>query len=236
MKIIGHRGAAGEAPENTLRSAEAAIASGADGIEFDVRCVGQELVVIHDDSVDRTTHERGKLEAMSYEQVRAIRTIGGERIPRFDEMLEVACRTPFVNIEIKENDIVDAVLASSRQTVMALPHPPLLVFSSFHQKATEELATKIADDRFKLGVLCDQDAHLALELAADLKAWSIHYPREAVSERVVSRTHALGAKAYVYTVNNTEDYRACLEAGCDGIFTDFPRQMKSLAAQGSIAP
>ena len=72
MLMIGHRGAMGCAPENTLLSIHKAIELGADWVEIDVHCVADKLLVIHDETVDRTTNGRGKLIDYSFEELRAL--------------------------------------------------------------------------------------------------------------------------------------------------------------------
>src|SRR6476646_6451219 len=87
--IIGHRGAAGLEPENTLRSFTRALRIGVDAIELDVYCVDGKLVVIHDDTLERTTNGRGDVMAMSYDALRRLDAGSGERIPTLDEVLDL---------------------------------------------------------------------------------------------------------------------------------------------------
>src|SRR5213593_3287192 len=88
---IGHRGAAGYAPENTLRSIEQAIALGCDLVEVDVRRTRDgDLVLLHDERVDRTTNGKGNVAEMTLKDLRTLDAGGGPRIPTLQEALHVA--------------------------------------------------------------------------------------------------------------------------------------------------
>src|SRR5215468_1025511 len=99
--IIGHRGAAGLEPENTLRSFARAIEIGVDAIELDVYCVDDHLVVIHDDTLERTTNGRGDVMAHSFAALRRLDAGHGERIPTLDEVLAQMPAHFTVNVELK---------------------------------------------------------------------------------------------------------------------------------------
>jgi len=99
---VGHRGAAGHEPENTLRGFRRAMELGADMVELDVQiCSSGEMVVIHDDTVDRTTNGTGAVDELTFEELRRLDAGGGERIPTLDEVIDVADREIGVNVELK---------------------------------------------------------------------------------------------------------------------------------------
>src|SRR5579884_3789243 len=85
---IGHRGARGHEPENTVRSVRRALELGADGIEIDVYFVDGELIVIHDPTLDRTTNGRGRIVRKTFAQLRSLDAGKGERIPTLREIFE----------------------------------------------------------------------------------------------------------------------------------------------------
>ncbi|MCC7356472.1 MAG: glycerophosphodiester phosphodiesterase, partial [Candidatus Doudnabacteria bacterium] len=110
MIVIGHRGAAGYEPENTLRSFEKAISLGVDMIEFDVRrCKSGELIIIHDDNVDRTTNGKGKVSELNLDTLQQFDAGKGEHIPTLIETLQFINRRVKVDIEIKEENIATDV-------------------------------------------------------------------------------------------------------------------------------
>ena len=105
---LGHRGASAHTPENTLLAFRRALELGADGIEVDIqRTADGELVLIHDDAVDRTTNGTGIVGEMTYAALAALDAGEGERIPTLTEMLRWATDAipggvaPFLNLELK---------------------------------------------------------------------------------------------------------------------------------------
>ena len=110
-QILGHRGASAEAPENTLAAFELAARMGADGVELDVHLTSDnEVVVIHDDTVDRTTNDTGAVRGMTFAQIRELDAsmgkprFSGAKIPTLAEVHELLRPTGMiVNVELKEN-------------------------------------------------------------------------------------------------------------------------------------
>ncbi len=101
FSCIGHRGAKGLEPENTLRSIRRALDLGVDGVEIDVYFVDGQLVVIHDDTLERTTNGRGRVEEQSFDYLRSLDAGKGEKIPTLCEVFETVNRRAFINIELK---------------------------------------------------------------------------------------------------------------------------------------
>ena len=123
MLIVGHRGAAGHEPENTLRSVEAALRLGANAIEIDVHQVEGRLVVIHDDRLERTTNGEGRLAAHSLAALRALDAGQGERIPTLDEVIELVAGRAELVIELKGADTAEPVARLLRsQKPQVSPH------------------------------------------------------------------------------------------------------------------
>ncbi len=111
MRLIAHRGFAATAPENTIAAVQSA-AEYADAVEFDVRrCGSGELVVIHDETVDRVTGGVGAVADSSLEELQSLTVLqSGERVPTLEEMLEVVPPSVEINLEMKELDIAADVL------------------------------------------------------------------------------------------------------------------------------
>ena len=103
VKVIGHRGAAGLEPENTLRSIGKAIELGVDQVEIDVRLTkDRRLVVIHDPTVGRTTNGQGYVKDFTFEELRRLDAGKGERIPSLEEVLSLTKGKIVLQIELKE--------------------------------------------------------------------------------------------------------------------------------------
>src|SRR5262249_34681489 len=137
--IIGHRGAAGLEPENTLRSFARAIEIGVDAIELDVYYVDGHLVVIHDDTLERTTNGRGDVMAQSFDGLRRLDAGGGERIPTLDEVFATVPSGFTVNVELKGPGTAEPVArciadnADVDALVSSFDHPEL---TRFHAAAS----------------------------------------------------------------------------------------------------
>ena len=101
MRIFAHRGASAQAPENTLAAFELALTQGAWWLELDVQCLEDELVVLHDDTLDRTTDGEGPLAALTLAQLRALDAGQGERVPLLRELLERLAGRAALNVELK---------------------------------------------------------------------------------------------------------------------------------------
>jgi len=111
FEIVGHRGAPGKAPENTLLSFERAIGIGVDWIELDVRMSRDGvLVVIHDETVDRTTDGKGKVSDMSFDELKKLDAGAGQRIPSLQQAIDLARDRVRMDIEIKEKGIEEGVV------------------------------------------------------------------------------------------------------------------------------
>ncbi|MCP5201680.1 MAG: glycerophosphodiester phosphodiesterase [Gammaproteobacteria bacterium] len=232
--VIGHRGAAGDYDENTLAAFRHAAACGVDGIEFDVRQLDDALIVLHDDTLERTTDGHGHYKAQSLAALRALRTPRGEQIPLLHEVLETM-PAGLVNVEVKEAGIAPAVLAALRAWLATRPQRAAdLLLSSFDGPTT----TALADGRggaMRLGVLYarEEGFDAALARARALGAWSLHLPLADVDAAAIARVHGDGLRALVYTVNAERDLARCHASGVDGVFSDFP--VRALASVRRLA-
>jgi glycerophosphoryl diester phosphodiesterase len=138
---IGHRGAAGHAPENTLAAIETGIRLGVDFVEIDVRRTADGvLVALHDASVRRTTDGRGRVDAVSLRQLRAFNAGNGERIPTVEEVLKsVAASRVGLMLELKVTGTAPLVV----DTVRAVEFKNPLIYASFlHDELTQVRAVE----------------------------------------------------------------------------------------------
>ncbi len=219
--IIGHRGAAGLEPENTLRSFARAIELGVDAIELDVYCVDGELVVIHDDTLERTTDGHGDVMASSFDVLRRLDAGNGERIPTLAEVLQLAQSRVIVNIELKGANTAARVAAC----IAAHPRVDVLVSSFDHGELARFRAIA---QHTRVAPLFHRTVTHMFDIAASLQAWSVN-----LSERLATaeRLHAIAENGYrvlVYTVNDLTLGARLKADGADGIFTDFPDRMLHL--------
>ncbi len=182
--VLGHRGYSAKYPENTLLAFRKAIEAGADGIELDVWLTKDgEVVVIHDETVDRTSNGSGKVKEMTLEELKALDFGSGEKIPTLEEVFEVVPEDAIVNVEIKDADAVEKTA-----DIIGGNNPGRVIVSSFLIDALREY--RKLDSETKLGILIDREEVLAQlpQLIAELRPWSINPPIDAMEILGVEKT------------------------------------------------
>lgn len=224
---IGHRGARGHAPENTLLSIDTGIRLGADMIEFDVQRCEDELVVIHDPRLERTTDGAGRVEDSKFDYLRRLDAGQGQQVPTLQEVLDlVGTRVP-LNIEIKSAGGTAARVATLLREACADGWTPSqFLVSSFHLPELYEFkqaAPEIPIAALVCGVPLDWAA-----CAMELGAQALNISAEFADARLLQDAHARGLKMYVYTVNHIDDIRRLRDAGFDGVFSDYPDRVLSV--------
>jgi glycerophosphoryl diester phosphodiesterase len=227
--VIGHRGARGHAPENTLLGIDTGIALGAPWVEFDVQLhPSGALLVFHDLTLDRTTNGSGFLADQPLAALRALDAGGGQTIPTLQEVLDLVDQRVGVNIELKSaGGTAEAVAAVIRSYVDAGWPVDKFLVSSFHLPELwefKQLAPEIPIGALLCGVPLDW-AGCALELGAA----TLNLSSEFVDPRLIADAHAHGIKVYVYTVNDVAEMRLLRGMGVDGVFTDHPDRALALA-------
>jgi len=220
MLIIGHRGAAELAPENTLKSVQVAIDSGIDMVEIDIAlCRTGETVLMHDDKVDRCTNGKGYIADLSFDFLRKLNAGEGERIPTLQEVIDLIDGRRPLNIEIKgkgssdkvaqiiHNEINNNGRSSEDFLVSSFDHSELVCF--------KQLCPGI---RISPIISCHPVALAAL--AEDMGAWSLNMKREYVSREIVEDAHRRGIKVLIFTVNHPEELSRMEKLKVDGVFTN----------------
>jgi glycerophosphoryl diester phosphodiesterase len=219
---IGHRGAAGYEPENTLRSFQRAVQLGADMVELDVHlCASGELVVIHDDTVDRTTDGSGSVGGMTLGELRALDAGKGEKIPTLDEVFTALQGRAAVDVELKGlgtaepvYELVDGLVRRRRWALSDV------LVTSFDWGMLEELRS--LSDRIRLGPLVYKEPFRALRFAPEIRAHSVNPFHEYVDAGYVREAHRLGLAVYPWTVNEAADIERVKGLGADGVISDYP--------------
>ncbi|NKF20817.1 glycerophosphodiester phosphodiesterase [Solimonas marina] len=221
LTVIGHRGARGHAPENTLLALDTGIRLGADWLEFDVQLADGELWLMHDLSVDRTTNGHGLLTAMSADAIRALDAGEGQAVPTLREALDLIDNRAGVNIELKTwNGCAQAVAAVLRDVIADGWPAERFQVSSFHHPELWEfhaLLPQVPIGALICGVPLDWAA-----CASELGAQILSVSSEFVDDKLVRDAHARGLRLYVYTINEPAEMQALRALGVDGLFSDFP--------------
>ncbi|WP_088331320.1 glycerophosphodiester phosphodiesterase family protein [Lacimicrobium sp. SS2-24] len=221
MLVIAHRGASAVAPENTLLAIEKAMEMGVDGIEIDVHAVGDELIVIHDRWLHRTTNGKGRVSDMSFDDLRRLDAGQGQRIPTLWEVMTQVGGRCSLNIELKGISNVIPVLRLVDRAVAELNFTPnQFLLSSFNHHLLFEIK-QIRPD-LQVGALTASCPLDYAAFAVALQAYSVHIELNFVNPPFVADAKEKGLQVYVYTVDELVDMEMLVSWGVDGIFTNVP--------------
>ncbi|MCE5259562.1 MAG: glycerophosphodiester phosphodiesterase [Chloroflexi bacterium] len=236
--IYAHRGARDVAPENTLAAFKAAVSAQADGVECDVsRCATGEIVILHDDRLDRTTNGVGLLSQIAFQALRQLDAgawfapeFTGERLPTLEELLNLAGNSLRLNIEIKgmseQDDGLEVEIAG---LLRQHGQQDSTIISSFNPFALRRMHT--ADPEIGCALLYTQDSPIYPLLPAvidKLTLKALHPEFSLVDEAYVTRAHKRGYLVNVWTVNEQDDMLRMINLGVDGIITDHPALLRKL--------
>ncbi|GAA1888568.1 glycerophosphodiester phosphodiesterase [Streptantibioticus ferralitis] len=221
---IGHRGVMGVEPENTLRSFVRADREGLDGIELDLHLSKDgALVVMHDETVDRTTDGSGAIKDYTLAELRELDAGQGERVPVFEEVLDAVPDRP-VQAEIK--DVAAArVLAEVLRERALLERVSVL---SFHDEALWEVRQLLPEVRTVL--VAGRTGTDFVSRAQAVGARLVSLELNKLSLDVVERCHAADIEVMAWTVNTPRDLALARALGLDGAATDVPDIKRAVEA------
>ena len=218
IKVLGHRGCAGLEPENTIRAFKKAVNLKVDLIEFDVRMTkDKELVVIHDEKVDRETNGKGYVRDFTFEEIRKLNIRKNEKIPSFEEVINLLKKEgPIIVIEIKEPETLKKVLEIVKKE--KLKNKVLII--SFWQDVIKKI--KEIEPEIKTGIIFKKKIAKIIPLMKNAKAevLCLNYP--AVDEKIVEDCHKNNVKLNVWTVNEVKDIERMIRLKVDIIASDYP--------------
>lgn len=233
MRIIGHRGARGEAPENTLGGFQYIQDLGIRAVEFDVRQLNdQALIVIHDDQMLRTTgqdkrlYECNQQDLDHYNHAVSWSTWNKfEPTPRLHQTLNLIHNFDHIEVEVKS--VADD--AAAEQLSVALEHQlqgfeNSVIITSFDAKIHRALAK--LQSKFKRGLLIeDTRGHMAIDDAFSLGCCHIGWMNELATNELIQATHAAQLNISVWTVNDIDRAKQLRDLGVQGLITDYPKRM-----------
>ena len=219
---IGHRGAAGYEPENTLLSFKKALELNVDMVELDVQaCKSGQLMVIHDLKVDRTTNGTGYVCDKTFDELRTFDAGKHQSIPTLQEVLDLIDKNMKVNIEIKSEGIARTIFNVIDEYVnqKGWNWEDFLVASFNHYELQEfsQLTTQVKTGTIIAGIPIGYS-----KCADELNSYSVHTSKEFLNQALVDDAHKRGLKVYAYTLNESEDVQKIKALGVDGIFSNFP--------------
>ena len=220
MLRIGHRGAAGHAPENTIAAIHAGISLGVDFVEMDVqRTRDGRLVVMHDALVDRTTDGTGLVSEMSWDELRLLDAGDGEGVPSVEAALAAADGRAGVMLEVKMLGIGPELY----RAVQAAGFSGAVVYASFLH--AEILAIRRIDPLAKTLALIEGVPLSGTAFAREAGATLVGMALDSASGEFVSALHDAGLEVWVYTVNEPRLIERAIALGVDGVISDFPERV-----------
>ena len=218
MLNIAHRGASAYKPENTLASFQKAIDLNVDMIEFDIRLSkDKKIVVIHDETVDRTTNGRGKVRNKDLEQLKLLNAGDGESIPTLEEVLTLIGGRCLINIEIAERGIAKRLVEALQPFYYMWDS---IVISSFSFKELKIFYYYMPT--MKVSYLSERLTVRNMKEISQLPIYSLNLSKELLKEDLVEWLHSMDFKVFAFTVNTEEGLNQMRNLNVDGIFTDSP--------------
>ena len=218
--VTGHRGCGTKGigtlePENTVQSIVRAIGLGADQIEIDAQLTADHhVVVIHDETVDRTTDGSGRVAHYTLESIRNLDAGLGERIPTLEEVIDVARGKVVLQIELKGRDVQDEVVRIVKKRDMI----DKVVLTSFRHEAVRK--AKALEHRIRTGVLFLCAPVDSTQLAINAHANNLHPNVDYVDSAMIDAAHRCGLKVFVWNADTQEKAKEMLRYGVDGIGTN----------------
>lgn len=236
MLITAHRGASGAAPENSISALKTAIAHGANMVEFDVQQTRDgEIVLFHDQSINRTTGGTGNLSEISWSDLRNLDAgswfhpnYAGEAIPLLSDALDVCKDRVQINLEIKTSFLNRPLITRILESLDRKGCTDQTVITSFHHPNIRYIHR--IDPRIRTGCI--------FYLPLSTKSRHFHSPCSLLSvhwmlvdKKFVEVAHRHHKEVHVWTVNQPEVMLSMIQCGVDNIITDHPALLRSLILQ-----
>jgi glycerophosphoryl diester phosphodiesterase len=224
--IIAHRGASADAPENTLAAFALALEQRADGIELDVQLSADGWpVIIHDETVDRTSNGSGRVSAMTVAELQRLDLGMGQTIPTLDELFEAFGPTLLYNVELKSDGLLrtglrdtglEAAVADRIEAHHLENHVLVSSFDPFCVRRARRHLSHTTPVAILRETRAMQIAHRLVTAEAD------HPNYQLVDERYMAWTREHNLRVNVWTVDDAADAQRLVNLGVDGIITNKP--------------
>ena len=219
---IGHRGACGYAPENTLLSIRKALELGVHGFEFDIQLSkDNQPVVIHDETLERTTNGTGFVRDYTLKELQELDAGHGEKIPSLLDVLELVDKRCRLFIELKAEGCTEQVADILAHYVQhyGWSYEQFFACSFDHLQIAHIRA--INPDIRTCALICGIPVSLAA-IAQEAGAWGLSPALEHCNQALVDDAHKRGLNVSVWTVNSPADIARAKSLKVDGIFSDYP--------------
>lgn len=244
--IIAHRGASGEAPENTLAAFRLAVLQGCDAVELDVRLSRDgHVVVCHDSAVERTTNGKGAVHRLTLMELQRLDAgswfspeYAGESLPTLEQVFRILPPDVWVNIEVKHSygGKIEQPLV---QLIRQFGRVDRTIVSSFRYPSLSRLQR--LEPELRIGLLYSslwrrQQARMWVK---STDVYSLHPKRTLLGAKSILQAIRTGMPVFPYTINREPDMHAALDQGAAGIITDYPGRLQRVLQQrieSSTAP
>lgn len=239
MKVVGHRGAAGHAPENTMASFKKAIELGVDIVELDVHLSNDGVVVVHHDhSLDRTTTGKGEIRHHKWDQIKKLdagssfsERFENENVPTLEDVVKLCNKKAEILIEIKEGEkfypeiedkIIEIIRKYNAEKWCIIQSFRDDVIFRIHKIAPDIRLQKLFAKKFCcLPVILDgKVSYFSFRKYHFVESFNILY--KYATKRFIDLAHKHSKEVMVWTVNDQKDIDKMKSLGVDGIISDFP--------------
>lgn len=240
--ILAHRGDLTHAPENTLPSFQQAIQKGADGVELDAKLtLDGHVVVFHDMTVERTTNGKGRVAALSLNEIRELdagswfnEKFKGTKIPLLEEVFETVGKDRLINVELTNYSTPrDGLVDKVCELIKKHDNQKQIIFSSFfpsNLKKGGQLLPEIPRGLLAMPGIAGIWARSFGFMFGEYQA--LHPHISSVSREQIQRVHRLKRRVHVWTANSVEEVTRLKDWGVDGIFTDDPQTALQALGRG----
>ena len=220
---ISHRGASAYEPENTLRAIKRALGYAVDMVEIDVRETKDgQIMVIHDETLERTTNGRGYVHQMTYSELSKLDAGKGERIPTLQEVIDLVKGRVGLVVELKDPGTTDKVARILTENNFA---DQTLVTSFIH---SEVKRIKELNPQLETGVIFRSAPIKPSQLALDANANALFPYYKYVTTRMIEDAHSNQLTVNVWTVDTREEIEYYVRMGVDGAATNKPDLLTDL--------
>ena len=241
--LIGHRGYPAKFPENTLASFEGAIQAGCDMIELDVTLTDdRKVVVIHDDTLDRTTNGKGLVRFATLKEIKELDAgkwfdprFTGERVPELLDVMKLTQGRCMVNIEIKESAFEetypgDSIEHQVVELVKACGAMERVIISSFDARILLRIAAMEKPPAIAL-ISDDPADRTVLNMLMEMKAFSWHPRLKVLTRDQVEMMHSAGLRVFPWTVKTRQDAERMVPLDVDGLITNDPLLVRPIESR-----
>jgi glycerophosphoryl diester phosphodiesterase len=222
--ILAHRGASGEAPENTLESFLLAVEQEADIIEIDLWLTrDRQLVAFHDADLKAGLHRKAPVESLTlYRFQRALKKGSGIEAPTLQQILHLIPESRPLNLDLKRRYAEPSAIIAALATVLA--ERPQVLLSSFDWPLLAEIKLRLPG--YPVAPIGDRKPGSLLQAAIELESFSVHCHRKLARREFLLAAAEAGKPPLVYTVNRPFLARNLWSRGAAGVFTDYPGRLR----------